>query len=300
MRAPARGCVSLLFASSLLLACFGKTTGDVLGEAGPAAADGASGGGQSSRPSFAGGAAGASSECDAFAVKYCAKAETCNALDARMYGASCTDRIANICKAQISAPGSGLTSKALAWCGDRYAASATCDAAFSTFDDAPCPVAGSRAIEEDCVFDVQCASGYCGGVNDTALRACGRCAPAPASPKAPFAGLGEACKYDADNEGPGCNTSLGHWCNIYKNECEEISFASEGGTCGYMSSGGLVLCEPGSACSWGEFDSGGSWCVPEQSAGEACVAGSRDEQCAAGMSCIDRTCAYVTYAGICH
>jgi hypothetical protein len=230
-------------------------------------------------------------ECDAFATKFCTKAETCGGLLTTMLGTDCSDRVGNMCKAHLAAPGTGFTSAALTACGNAYGTATTCADAFGATQAAACDIKGSLPLNAKCAFADQCASGYCTG---TEKNECGVCATAPSYPTPTYAGLGEACDYGGS--GAKCNTSLGHWCDSSTKKCEEITFAALGQSCGFIGSD-MVLCAAGGTCKWNSGGTGA--CVAEKAIGASCTAASGYEECTFGTTCIAGTCAYPTAAAIC-
>jgi hypothetical protein len=229
-------------------------------------------------------------ECDAFAAKFCAKASACDSLLAKIVGTDCSDRMSNMCKAHLSAPGTGFTSAALTACGNVYGSTTTCEDAFGAAQASACSIKGSLALNAKCAFADQCASGYCTG---TAENECGVCATPPSYPTPTYAGFGEAC--DPVGSGAKCNTALGHWCDSGTKTCEEIGLAAIGEPCGFVDTD-MVMCSAGGTCKW---DSGTGTCVAEKAIGASCTAASGYEECTIGATCIAGKCAYPTAAAIC-
>lgn len=230
-------------------------------------------------------------DCDAFATTYCTKADACDALLSTLLSTDCADRVANICKAHLLAPGTGFTTAALTACANAYGAAASCADAFAPGQPSACAMKGSLALNAKCAFDDQCASGYCTGTQD---NECGVCATAPAMPTAAVAGLGESCDYGS--AGPQCNSNLGLWCDGPTKKCEEIALVGLGEACGFVGDD-LVMCGPGGTCKWGTTGSG--TCLAQKAIGAACTAASGYEECAFGAMCLGGQCAYPTAAAIC-
>src|SRR5207237_1012864 len=142
-------------------------------------------------------------DCDAFAAKFCPKADACNHIVSTMLGAECEERVAGLCKSHLAAPGTGMTTAAPAPCGTSYT-TLRCAEAFGDVPPAGCAFKGTLAANSACAFDDQCASGACGGNDD---NKCGACAASKPTPTAtPKANLGEACD-NAGQTAPQCNTS---------------------------------------------------------------------------------------------
>jgi hypothetical protein len=313
MRASFLGLASLL----LLGACSGSSSSDVLGPAGPSSSSSSGGAGTGTtttptdpvdpsgpddpsdppqddppqaKPPVTTSPPATAADCDAFAAKYCAKAEACDALLSMVLGLDCADRIANVCKGHLSAPGTGFTTAALATCGNAYAAAAACDDAFGSAQVAACSFKGTLPANGVCAFGEQCASGYCTG---TADNTCGKCATAPAAPATTLAKLGESC--DLGGSGPRCNSQLGLWCDSGTKKCEAIAIAGLGESCGLVGDD-LVMCGPGGTCKWG---SGTGTCLAQKALGASCTAASGYEECTFGSTCLGGKCAYPTAAAIC-
>lgn len=230
-------------------------------------------------------------ECDAFAAKFCPKADACNHLVSKLLGADCADRVAGICKARLSAPGTGFTSAALTACGNAYS-TMTCDQAFGAVQPAACNFKGTLASNTECAFADQCASGYCSGGGD---NECGKCAPNPVKPPVALAELGEDCD-NAGQAAPQCNTSRGLWCDSGTKKCADIALAGIGQSCGFVGDD-LVMCGPGGTCNYGS--SGSGTCVAQKAIGASCSAASGYEECAFGTTCLGGKCVYPTAAAIC-
>jgi hypothetical protein len=230
-------------------------------------------------------------DCDAFATKFCPKAETCNHLVSKLLGTDCADRVANMCKAHIAAPGTGFTTAALTACGNAYS-TLTCDQAFGAVQPTACNFKGTLALNASCAFGDQCATGYCTG---TAENECGKCAASPAAPTTTaLAGLGDSCD-NAGQSAPRCNSSLGLWCDSGTKKCAEIALAGLGQACGFVGED-LVMCAQGGTCNWGN---GSGSCVAQKAIGAACSTTSGYEECTFGTACIGGKCAYPTAAAIC-
>lgn len=230
-------------------------------------------------------------DCDSFAAKYCAKADTCNALVSKLLDADCTDRVATMCKAHIAAPGTGFTTAALTTCAGIYGAGTACEDAFGAAQLTACDIKGSLPLNAACAFADQCASGHCMG---TANNTCGTCATRPPMATNAYAGPGEAC--DIGGAGAQCNAALGLWCDPGTKQCEEIGLAGLGQGCGLIGDD-LVLCGPGGTCAWGGGGSG--TCVVPKAIGASCTAASGYEECAFGSVCLAGKCAVPTAAAIC-
>lgn len=306
------------FASLLVVACSGSSSSDVLGPAGASSSSSGGAGTETTttpteppadpedptdppngdppkddpprKPPVTAPPATAA-DCDSFAAKYCAKADTCDALLTKLLGTDCTDRVANVCKGHLAAPGTGFTTAALTACGNAYATNATCDDAFGSAQATACSMKGSLPTGATCAFGEQCVTGYCTG---TADNTCGKCATAPGAPTTPSANLGESC--DLGGAGPHCNSNFGLWCDSVTKKCEEMPLVGLGQTCGFVGDD-LVLCGPGGTCKWGT--SGVGTCVAQKPIGAVCTAASGYEECAFGTACIGGKCAYPTAAAIC-
>lgn len=305
--------------SVLLLACSGSSSNDVLGPSSSSSGGSSSGGTSTTDPTTpsdnpdpadpdpnpnpkpqpkpndpvtSSGPPATPADCDAFAAKFCPKADACNHLVSKIVGAACEERVAGICKARLSAPGTGFNQTTLAACGNAYT-TMTCAKAFGEVQPAACNFKGTLALNSPCAFDDQCASGSCGG-NDE--NTCGKCSPSTSTPPStPKAGLGEAC----DNSGqsaPQCNYAFGLWCDSATKKCADIPTVAVGKACGFVGES-LVMCNTGAVCS--NYGSGGTGtCVAEKGIGAACSAADGDE-CTFGTACIGGKCAYPTAAAIC-
>jgi hypothetical protein len=305
------------FACLALVACSGSSSSDVLGPNGSPSSSSSSSGSTSTdrsdttppdedlppstnppkddppptKPPVTTSPPATAAECDSFAATYCAKADACDALLSKLLSTDCTDRVANICKARLAAPGTGFTSANLTACGNAYGAAATCADAFGAAQIAACSMKGSLALNAKCAFADQCASGFCTGTQD---NACGTCATAPAMTSTTYVGLGESC--DFGGGGPQCNSNLGLWCDSSTKKCEAMTFVGLGQDCGFIGSD-LVMCGPGGTCKWGTGGTG--TCLAQKAIGASCTAASGYEECTFGSACIGGTCAYPTAAAIC-
>jgi hypothetical protein len=303
-------------ASLLLVACSGSSSSDVLGPgtSSPSSSGGAGTGTSTTptdpadpkdpsdpgdppkddpptKPPVTTGPPATAADCDAFATKYCTKADACDALLTKILGTDCAERISNVCKGHIAAPGTGFTTTALTACGNAYSATATCDDAFGAAQITACSFKGTLANGAACAFGEQCTTGYCSGTED---NECGKCGPAPAMPPTTYVGLGETC--DPNGSGPRCNSNLGLWCDYGTKKCEEMLFVGLGQPCGFVGDD-VVMCGPGGTCNWGT--SGSGTCVAQKAVGASCTAASNYPECAFGSACIGGTCAYPTAAAIC-
>jgi hypothetical protein len=230
-------------------------------------------------------------DCDSFAATYCAKADTCGAFVTKLVGTDCADRVASVCKAQIAAPGTGMTTASITACGSAYTAAVTCSDAFGAAQLSACATFGSLSLNAQCAFGHQCASGYCTG---TPKNECGICATAPPMATTTFVGVGESCVLGG--AGPHCNSNFGLWCDTATKTCEEIPIVGLGESCGYVG-GDIVVCGPGGTCK--SSTGGGGTCVAQKALGAVCTAASGYEECTYGAACISGTCAYPTAAAIC-
>lgn len=228
-------------------------------------------------------------DCDAIASSYCTKLSACNYVAAKLFGTACESRMSSWCKARAAAPSTGLTSAGAQVCASALT-TLTCDVAFGGSQPVACSFKGGLALNAQCAFDEQCATGNCSATETS----CGKCVAAepPKTPKVTV-GLGETC----DNSGttaPQCNSALGLWCDSTK-KCAAMPLVGVGQACGFVGQD-LVLCEAGGSCRWGSNGSG--ICVTEIAEGGACNATNKGE-CAVGTTCVNGACGYATAAALC-
>lgn len=237
------------------------------------------------------GLAATAAECDALGTVFCQKLFACNIVAGQMLGSACADRYASSCKARITAPSTGLTQTALATCQQAFTA-ATCDAAFGSTPPPGCDFKGGLAIDAQCAFDEQCASGDCSATSTS----CGKCVAAtlkPPPPPPPQANLGETCD-GAGVSAPRCNNAKGLSCDSTK-KCAAIELAAIGQPCGFVGESlAKVECLAGGRCAYGAKNSGS--CTAEVPVGGACA---KAEECAFATTCFGGKCGFPTASDLC-
>lgn len=227
-------------------------------------------------------------DCDAFGTTVCQKLTTCNHIAGQMLGAACAERYASMCKARITAPSTGFTQTALTTCGQAFV-SATCDAAFGNAPLPACAFKGGLALNAQCAFDEQCASGEC----SASSTSCGKCVAATTKPpSAPEADLGQTCD-NAGKTAPRCNSGKGLWCDATSKTCAPIPLVAIGQACGFVGES-LVMCSAGGRCDYGA--NGAGTCVAEVPVGGTCT---KTDECAVVTTCFGGKCGYPTASDIC-
>jgi hypothetical protein len=250
-----------------------------------------SGGSGSGSSSGEGGAApptgDAGDGCTAFVTAYCSQLLACALGDfTRDFGSTdvCFARSMSTCTTELTAPGTTLTSAAMASCGHAIRQQ-TCTA-FRTAAPPECLPQGTLASGAGCEFSSQCASGFC----DAGFLWCGHCADR--------VGVGGACFTTFDLRLSACQVGLtcsqgtcvtpvmeGGACTDMYNQCQ-YPLACVGKKCVQPLPLGASGCVA-NTCTGDDYCSRSGTCdaTTYEDFGAACDLSFEGEPCVAGANC---------------